>query len=70
VWQGKKVGVAKSISRAYALSRLIHEEPAKKIQRISRGGGEEVAKGRSRELPYWHVIGQFCVTLWNHEILV
>jgi len=45
VWQGEKVSVVKSVSYAYALPRLIHEESTKKIQRISRGGSEEVAKG-------------------------
>jgi hypothetical protein len=63
VWQGEKVGVIKSISCVYAPSRLIYEEPAKKIQRISRGGCEEVAKGRSWELSHWHVVWQFCVAL-------
>ena len=70
MWQGEKVSVVKSISYAYALSRLIHKESTKKIQRISRGGSEEVAKGRSWELPYWHVVWQFCVALGDHEIPV
>lgn len=62
MWQGKKVCVTESVPCAYAPSWLIHEELAKKIECISRGGGEEVAKGRSWELSDWHVIWQFGMT--------
>lgn len=63
MWQSEKVCVVESVSCAYALSRLIHEKPAKKIKCISRSGSEEVAKGRSWELSNRHIIWQFGVAL-------
>lgn len=63
--QGKKVGVVKRVSCAHAPPRLVHEELAEKVERVPRGGGEEVAKGRSWEPSYRDVIWQLRVALWG-----